>query len=59
MNPRNHPNAAAGGLSAWLTGIVLYEAQKRGVPLDSYEATTIVGLVVAGVLALGKRAGLR
>lgn len=59
MNPKKHPNAAAGGLSAWLTGIVLYEANKRGLPVDSYEATAIVGVVVAGVLWLGKKVGAR
>jgi hypothetical protein len=58
MNPKKHPNAAAGGLSAWLSGIVLYEATKRGVPIDAYEATAIVGVIVAAVLFAGRRVGV-
>jgi hypothetical protein len=59
MNPKKHPNAAAGGLTAWLSGIVLYECSKRGVPVDAYEASAIVGGAVAIVLWIGKRAGLK
>ena len=59
MNPKKHPNAAAGGLTAWLAGIVLYEATKHGVPIDAYEATANVGAATAVVLWIGRRAGIR
>lgn len=59
MNPKKHPNAAAGGLTAWLSGIVLYEANKHGVNIDPYEASVVVGACVAVVLWLGKRAGVQ
>ena len=58
MNPKKHPNAAAGGLTAWLSGIILYEANKHGLGVDSYEATAIVGAAVAVVLWRGKRTGV-
>jgi hypothetical protein len=59
VNPKKHPNAAAGGLTAWLSGIALYECTKHGVPLDSMEVSSIVGAAVAIVLFFGKRAGLK
>lgn len=59
MNPKKHPNAAAGGLTAWLAGIVLYECTKHGIPIDTYEATAIVGASTGLVLWLGKRAGVK
>lgn len=59
MNPKKHPNAAAGGLTAWASGIVLYEATKHGIPIDAYEATVIVGALTALVLWLGRRAGVK
>lgn len=58
MNPKKHPNAAAGGLNGLLTSAILYEANKRGVPIDAFEASVIVSLVVSVTLWLGKKTGV-
>lgn len=47
MNPKKHPNGYVTLTVASVGSFIVYEAQKRGLALDDYEASMIVGCVAA------------
>ena len=60
MNPKDHPNAYAGGLSGAAAAILLHELDRRlGVKLDAQEASFVSVAVAAAFLFAGRQLSRR
>ena len=55
LNPKNHPNAYAGGFAGFLAAFVLHELQVRaGLTLDAQEQSMVSVAIAALVLFAGR-----
>lgn len=52
---QKHPNATAAVVGSYISTLLLYETARLGVELHPAEAGALTGLLITGILFLGRR----